>query len=179
LKEQARVFIRGIEPLVKSSKLAAVLVQFPFSFHYTPQNRRTLDRLCGLFEQFPVAVEFRNSEWQRESVYDGLQSRTASFVNVDQPSLRGLLVPSSIVTADTAYVRFHGRNERNWWTGDNASRYDYRYSETELEQWVPRIESMAQTAHLVIVSFNNHWKGQAVDNGRVLKRLLGQETEQR
>jgi uncharacterized protein YecE (DUF72 family) len=70
-------------------------------------------------------------------------------------------------------VRFHGRNKENWWSGDNVSRYDYLYNETELNEWAERIRTMVVQTAVVLVVFNNHSKGQAVQNARRLKQLMG------
>ena len=147
-------------------------MQFPFSFHYEVPSRRYLDRLCRSLEGLPVAVEFRNREWQRESVLRALGERGVAFVNVDQPDLPELMEASDAATADLAYIRFHGRNKANWWTGDNASRYDYLYSEQELEGWVERIRTILRRARTLLVAFNNHFRGQAVQNARTMKDLV-------
>ncbi len=168
-------FVRGIEPIVEASKLAVILLQFPFSFHYNRDNREYLSKLCAQFGQLPLAVEFRNRYWQRDSVYDGLRERNITYVNVDEPGLSGLPLAQDIVTSGIGYVRFHGRNSDNWWTGDNVSRYDYLYSDSELGEWVPRIEAMAAKAPLVLVVFNNHSRGQAVENARRLRQMVGVE----
>lgn len=165
-------FVKGIDPIVKASKLAVILLQFPFSFHYNRDNREYLNKLCAQFGELPLAVEFRNRYWQRDSVYDGLKKRNIAYVNVDEPGLSGLPLAQDIVTSEVGYVRFHGRNIDNWWTGDNVSRYDYLYSDSELGEWVPRIEAMAAQASLVLVVFNNHSRGQAVENARRLRQMV-------
>jgi uncharacterized protein YecE (DUF72 family) len=168
-----RRFREGITPLAEAGRLAAVLFQFPYSFHYTPGSRRHLEALCGAFAELPKAVEFRNAEWQRQSVYEGLRRWNAAFVNVDAPDLERLPPASEVVTADLAYVRFHGRNRANWWSGDNVTRYDYLYESRELEGWLPRIQGMLLRAKLLLAVFNNHSRGQAVRNARDLIALLG------
>ncbi|HDY87707.1 MAG TPA: DUF72 domain-containing protein, partial [bacterium] len=95
-----------------------------------------------------------------------------AFVCVDQPDLPGLLRPEAVVTGDLAYVRFHGRNRQNWWQGDNTSRYDYLYSKEELFSWVERIRYLAAQVRLLLVAFNNHSRGQAVQNARELRNLV-------
>lgn len=67
-----RLFRNSIKPLMHASKLAVVLIQFPYSFHYTPESRKHLLKVCRGFECIPTAVEFRGDEWQQESVYRGL-----------------------------------------------------------------------------------------------------------
>lgn len=170
LRKEAQVFREGIWPLAEAGRLAAVVMQFPHSFHYTPASRKHLDMLCREFDGFPLAVEFRGSEWQRDSVYEGLRKREVGVVNVDEPALPGLLRPTAIVTAPHAYVRFHGRNAKNWWGGDNVSRYDYSYNEEELMEWLPRIQAMNKESDVLMVLFNNHFRGQAVEDA---KRLMG------
>jgi uncharacterized protein YecE (DUF72 family) len=169
---QARRYSEGIRPLSEAGRLAAVLLQFPYSFHYTPECRLHLKRLCESFADLPKAVEFRNSEWQRESVYQGLREVNAALVNVDEPRLPKLPGPTEVVSSDLAYLRFHGRNAANWWEGDNVSRYDYLYNNEELSEWLPMIERMLAKARLLLVIFNNHSRGQAIQNARDLQSLL-------
>ncbi len=174
LPAAAAAFIEGIAPLRESMRLAAILFQFPYSFHYTPGSRRYLAALCRAFEGLPMAVEFRNREWQRDSVYRGLRDHDAAWVNVDEPPLPNLPLPAATVTSKLAYIRFHGRNKTNWWSGDNVSRYDYLYGQEELINWLPLIEKMLRKTNLLLVSFNNHSRGQAVQNARDLQGLLFQ-----
>ena len=173
LTTESKMFLKGIEPIKTCGKLGVVLLQFPFSFHYNSSNRTYLDKLYDHFKEVPLAVEFRNHGWQTESVYGGFVQRKMSYVNVDEPALPGLLSASAIVTSPVGYIRFHGRNKENWWYGDNVSRYDYLYSDAELVQWIPRIESMKAQSTTLLVVFNNHSKGQAVQNARRLKKMLG------
>ena len=117
-------------------------------------------------------MEFRSAEWQRDSVYRGLHDVKTALVNVDEPRLPKLPAPTEVVSADLAYLRFHGRNAANWWKGDNVSRYDYLYSPEELSEWLPMIERMLAKARLLLVIFNNHSRGQAIQNARQLQGLL-------
>jgi uncharacterized protein YecE (DUF72 family) len=96
-----------VEPLLEARRLAAVLLQFPFSFHYTPENRRYLDHLIREIHSLPLVVEFRNMEWQNKRVLDSLRERSVGFCSVDTPPLRGLPAPLDVVTSSIAYVRFH------------------------------------------------------------------------
>jgi len=172
LAAAAATFRQGLLPLEESSRLAAVLLQFPYSFHYTPPSRKHLEEVCALLEGLPLAVEFRNAEWQRDSVYEGLARRGAAIVNVDEPLLRGLPRPTERVTSELGYVRLHGRNNAQWWKGDSASRYDYLYTREELSGWLPGLRAMQPKVKLLLVAFNNHRRGQAVQNARELKQLL-------
>ena len=171
-QEEVERYKRGIRPLAEAGRLVAVLFQFPYSFHYTLECRKHLKRLCEAFADLPIAVEFRGAEWQRDSVYDGLRKVGAALVNVDEPRLPKLPEPTEVVSSDLAYLRFHGRNEANWWTGDNVSRYDYLYGSEELSEWLPMIERMLAKAQLLLVIFNNHSRGRAIQNARELQGML-------
>ena len=153
-------------------RLAAVLAQFPFSFHYTVQNRKHLAALLDRWAGLPVAVEFRNAEWLRDRVVGELHARDVALVGVDEPDLEGLLPRRVWPGASLGYVRFHGRNRDNWWRGDNASRYDYEYNEAELREWLPRLAELMAFARRTVAFFNNHWKGKATKNAAMLRSLL-------
>lgn len=132
-------FRSAIAPLLEADRLAAVLLQFPYSFGYTLQLRERLAALCGRLEGLPLALEFRKSDWLRPQVLEGLREREVALVSVDEP-------PSAAAHdrghSDLAYIRFHGRNKAKWWTGDNASRYDYLYDSGELGEWVERVRNI-------------------------------------
>ncbi len=170
-------YLRGIEPLVAARRLTAVLLQFPYSFHYTEENRKYLAALCDNLKDLPLAVELRDSSWQRKSVYSELTSRNIATTVVDCPPLKGLPEPLPVITSDLGYIRFHGRNSRNWWSGTNASRYDYLYAEDDLDRWLDKIAEMAGNANVLLIAFNNHWRGQAVRNAVQLENLLRDKTD--
>jgi uncharacterized protein YecE (DUF72 family) len=149
-----------------------VLVQFPHSFHYGPQARRHLDRVCKAFEGVPLAVEFRGADWQSDSVTQELARRKVAQVWVDLPPLEGLPDTRTPVTSPLGYLRLHGRNRQTWWTGDNVSRYDYRYQTDELRDWSDRLRKSLEDLSLMAIAFNNHYRGQAVDNALEMTELL-------
>ena len=51
-------------------------------------------------------------------------------------------------TAPIAYVRFHGRNLGTWNKrgGSAAERFDYLYSDEELDEWVGPLQELAGQA---------------------------------
>lgn len=168
-EKTARSYLEALSPLEERGKLGRVLIQFPYRFHYTRENRLYLAELLDILSPAPLAVEFRNREWQRERVYRELRERDASFVVTDNPELKGLPKPDPVITGETGYFRFHGRNKENWWRGNSVSRYDYLYSPEELEPWVNVIIERAMQTAFLLVYFNNHHKGQAVINGLQLR----------
>lgn len=171
--EDARRFIFALSPLTEAGKLGAILLQFPYSFHNREENRRYLVRLRKLLNDVPIAVEFRHQSWSHRAVWELLHSLKAGYVCVDGPALKGLPGPAAICTASIAYVRFHGRNAQKWWRHEQPyERYDYLYTEEELREWVPGIQKLAGKAEKVFVAFNNHFRGQAVENARQMRNLL-------
>jgi uncharacterized protein YecE (DUF72 family) len=168
----ASQYLAAIEPLREGGRLEAVLFQFPYSFGYEPENRRYLDTLLTVFKDVPAAVEFRKADWYTGRVIEGMKKRGIPLVALDMSELDKLPPLMDVVTADTAYIRLHGRNKEAWWGSDRAARYDYLYSDREMEAWTDRIERIAEKAHRILVYFNNHPKGKAAKNAQTLEKLL-------
>ena len=98
--------------------------------------------------------------------------------------------PVARVTAADAYVRFHGRNARNWWGGApqrrpraarrtrrraTGDRYDYDYAAGELREWVEKVRDLANQARRTYLFFNNCHAGQAARSARLMQELLRQQ----
>jgi len=84
---EAKTYLAAIEPLIEAGRLEAVLFQFPYSFQYTPENRRYLDKLLITFRDVPTAVEFRKSDWYNGKVIEGMRIRKVPLVSLDMPDL--------------------------------------------------------------------------------------------
>ncbi|MCL2006983.1 MAG: DUF72 domain-containing protein [Treponema sp.] len=169
---EAKTYIKAIEPMLEAGRLEAVLFQFPYSFHYTTENRRYLGELLDYFKGIPSAVEFRGADWCIGKVIDGMKSRGVPLVSLDMPDLKGLPPTMDVVTAPVAYIRLHGRNKEAWWGKDEHARYDYLYTDSEVEAIAGRIERVTEQAQRILVYFNNHPFGKAVRNAQTLRKLL-------
>ena len=169
-------FVEAVASLGQS-RLHGVLVQFPFSFHYTDATRRYLASLLDALSPLRLFVEFRNTDWSRASVLRELERRSVGIVIPDLPRLAGLPVQPPVLTSDHGYLRFHGRNESTWWTGSNVTRYDYLYSDRQLTEWVAPARALADRADTVAIAFNNHFEGQAVRNAEAFAAMLAGSTE--
>lgn len=165
-------FMEGISPFIDAGKLGVILLQFPQRFHYVPENRLYLKSLIETLSPAPVSVEFRQREWLKESVYETLRELGAGFVCVDEPALPSLIPPVVINTSNSGYIRFHGRNSKKWYGTDSRTRYDYLYSEDELNEWIPKISELAERTEKLFIFFNNHARGQAITNAKMLIKLL-------
>lgn len=167
-------FRTGIGPLVERGCLGCVLAQFPYSFHATAENRAYLQRFRDRLEGLPTVIEFRNRAWVSDETFGLLRELGLGYCCVDEPRLPGLIPPVAVATGPVAYVRFHGRNAKKWWQHENAyERYDYTYSEEELREWQPKIQSLDGQTEVTFVFANNHWQGQAVSTARQLRMMLG------
>lgn len=172
---QAALYREGIAPLVQAGQLLAVLVQLPPFFRRNPQNRRYLAKLLDALAGLPLAVEFRHISWARDRVFAGLEERRVALACVDVPDLPDLFPPLAVVThPELFYLRFHGRNAAGWRSGNMQKQFDYDYSEAELDLWSKtHIPAMARQAGTGIIFFNNHVRGQAPKNARMLAEQLG------
>lgn len=167
------LFVEALKPLVEAQKLGCILAQFPTSFRNTAGNREYLKVLRNRMGDLPLAVEFRHREWIDDHVFELMQDENLGFVAVDQPRFPSLVPPVVRVTSPIGYIRFHGRNYEKWWRHKEAyERYDYLYSEEELQEWVPRIGELAINTRKVFLSMNNHFRSQAVANAKMLRLML-------
>lgn len=168
-----RTFLDGLAPLIEADVFDALLMQFPWSFRRSEKNMMHLERLKKAFGKIPLAVEVRHVSWNDPQTLDFLKERDMAFVNLDQPMTGDNLKPSSHVTAPFAYVRMHGRNERDWFRNDaeRDDRYNYLYETSELMPWTDRLKEMEEKAGKIYVVMNNHFKGQALANSIELKHL--------
>ena len=57
-------------------------------------------------------------------------------------------------------------------SGTSSDRYDYLYSEAELQEWVGKIHEMTLKAKKTFVFFNNCHVGQAATGAKLMRRLL-------
>jgi len=174
--------VRQAADLVRlQGRLAALLVQFPWSFRNTPENAAYLRRLLKAFAGYPLAVEVRHAGWDDPAFYGLLEEHGAAFCNIDQPVIGESLGPSAVsTTADLAYVRLHGRNDKNWFREEAGrnDRYDYLYAKDELEGWIARIKELGRKSGQVYIITNNHYRGQAMANALQIRNMItGEKVE--
>ena len=171
--DDEQLFKEGVQPVREAGRLGALLLQFPYSFRNTPENKALLADLLDRFRDYPLVVEFRRRQWDTPGVLESLTRRNAGFCNVDQPLISENLPLTCRVTSPVAYLRLHGRNGRNWFReGAGAQRYNYLYSEEEITALVPLVRDMEERAGRVFVITNNHLGGQSVINGLQLVRVM-------
>jgi uncharacterized protein YecE (DUF72 family) len=193
---RAEVFARfhaALEPFRAAGKLGGILLQFPSYVVAKDSSRDYIAWAVGELRGDRPLVEFRHRSWlddeHREHTLSFLESLGASHVVVDAPKTdaKNLVPTVPAVTGPLAYVRFHGRNADTWNKrgGSAAERFDYLYSEDELQEWAPVLEKLADEAREAYAMFNNNgrspaqagaereWFAQAPVNALSLKELLG------
>ena len=167
-----QTFLGSLQPLIEANKFGALLAQFPYSFGNEPKN---LDYIAKFHERtagLPLVVEFRNRRWLDEPTFNWLKEHNVGFCGVDEPQFSNLMPPVVWATSNLGYIRFHGRNYKEWWSGEKDRRYDYLYTEEELKSWVPKIEQLAQKTDVTFVFMNNCYQAKAAINASQLQGLL-------
>ena len=159
LREPAEAIARFYEPLAplqEAGRLGPVLWQLP------PDFRRDDERLEGLLALLPAgrhAFEPRHESWFRPDLYARLREHNVALVAGHR---KGLDLPTDVVTADFAFIRFH--------YGERGRRGNY--SESELDHWAGVIGDLARAELDVYAYFNNDWEAFAPRNASgVLRRL--------
>jgi uncharacterized protein YecE (DUF72 family) len=175
-KEDERVVRAGFDVLRDAGKLGAVLLQFPFSFHKTEENTAYLSKLLKKFSDYPLVVEVRHATWNDNAFYSMLHERGVGFCNIDQPVIGRSMKPTERTTARVGYIRLHGRRYDSWFSDDPAmppsERYNYLYTERELEPWAARIKHVSEGGESTFVITNNHFEGKGIVNALQLIHLL-------
>jgi uncharacterized protein YecE (DUF72 family) len=170
-----RRFLDALEPLRAAGKLGGILMQFA---PYVVPREASIDYLEWARQQldgYEMLVEFRHRSWYEEEARSEtlalLERVGATHVVVDAPKVDAKNVPPTVlaVTSPIAYVRMHGRNEKTWNVRGRsaAERFDYLYSDDELEEWVEPLQELAQPAEQVFVVFNNNNRSPSGDGGFV------------
>ncbi len=161
-----------LRPMQEAGKLKGLLAQFPYSFKNNERNRKYLSETATFCNGVPLFFEFRHNSWVKTAISSFLESLGAGYVNVDEPPLPGLLPPQEMVTSEFGYIRFHGRNETKWWSGQGPERYDYLYSGNELKSWTGHIKEILRKTLKTYIFFNNHPRGQAIQNAKQLATIF-------
>ncbi len=170
-------YIDTIGQIHKAGRLAAILIQFPWSFKFEENSMRWIDRLVDRLLPMPLAIEVRHVSWLNDRYVAYLKEKQIAFCNIDQPQITGNLPPTTLVTAPFAYVRFHGRNALQWFTEneDSSDRYNYLYSSAEIDFYVDKLREMARQAERVYVYMNNHVGGQGLANACEIQSKLSRK----
>jgi uncharacterized protein YecE (DUF72 family) len=174
---EIKTFKNGLWPLLNARKLGCLVMQFPWSFRYTAENREFFIRLRRSFHEFPLVAEMRHASWMMEEAVGTMIDYRVGFVNIDQPEHVKAMPPTSFLTSAIGYVRLHGRDHHNWLNdfGKDASavqQAEYFYSREELSEWKLRVDRINQHAAASFVVFTNDIGGNSVYNALTMETMV-------
>ena len=171
--EDVALFKSGIEPLVRSGKMGALLAQFPPSFIDDDYGKKILKAVVDTFGEYRLAIELRHKSWSDDAATTiMLRENNVCWVQIDEPKFDFSIASKVPQTSELSYFRFHGRNAETWWKGNAETRYMYLYPEAEIKELAERVNSANQISKLTLVYFNNHWKAYAPRNAGDLRKAL-------
>jgi len=186
LEAAFRVFREAFRPLKEAGKMGITVFQYSGQFICQPRNFDYILFCREAMGDLPIGVEFRNGSWltpeRRESVFSFLKDQDITYVAADEPQYGSLATVPFIpeVTSDVAYFRLHGRNRENWLKKgvETSQKYDYSYSDDELEEFVPPVLEVSGKARETFVMFNNHGSP-AIQNAARLRQMVKESSRKR
>jgi uncharacterized protein YecE (DUF72 family) len=178
----AGAVLEAVEPLEQAGKLGAFLLQLTPAFSPHEHDLSELDGLLDRLAPHTVAIELRHRGWvaekRVEQTLGWYEDRGAAWVAVDAPP--GDHVPimpalDAVTNSRLAYIRMHGRNTEGYLKGKSvAERFDWDYSDDELEEIGKRVEGLAEQAGEVHALFNNNRGADAPSAAQRFRMLMGQ-----
>ncbi|WP_243835008.1 DUF72 domain-containing protein [Alicyclobacillus sacchari] len=188
-REMGYAFLESLRPVLERGAMSAILLQFPPWFGATRENRVIVERLVTFCQPMNAAVEFRERSWFQsseriEKTIAWLSSIGAIHVICDEPQAGRKSVPyvPRLTHAQLGVLRMHGRNLEMWdkpGLTSSKQRFDYRYSRSELESFVPDVVSLAGKVQEFHVLMNNNSNNDAVWNAFDWLDLIGGAKRQR
>ena len=177
----ATVTQSGIDPIVQSGKIGALLAQFPPSFTSTPASQDYVAQLLRAFHDYPIAVELRHRSWS-DAFGDTLQLLNgfqAAWAQIDEPKFKFSIRQNALPNVTGFYyMRLHGRNAAQWWRHDKSEdRYNYLYSADELKEFSDTASAAKTLVKRAYLYTNNHFSAKSVVNAVMLKAQMGEPIE--
>lgn len=171
-------FCIGLRPLRAAGRMGCLVMQFPWVFKFTEENKQSFLALRRAFAEFPLVAEFRHASWQFPEALGVLIDYKVGYVNVDLPHHIRATGPSAELTSPIAYFRLHGHRRELWhreWEHQETRfvREPYEYSTLQLTEWQRRIERIAPYADSCFVAFANDAEAWSPQNALSMRALLG------
>jgi uncharacterized protein YecE (DUF72 family) len=174
---------RPLEILRGNEKLGALLLQLSPGFSPRKHQLNELDDLLGALADYRIAIELRNRNWVEgdnlEPTLDFFRKHSATLVSVDAPAAKHFTIMPPELNAITnpalAYLRLHGRDAHAYTTGKTvAARFNYDYSDKEIDEVADRARDLAKETKEVHVVFNNNALDYAPHAAARMRKALGQ-----
>jgi uncharacterized protein YecE (DUF72 family) len=176
-----RRFLEGVAPLKSAGKLGYLLLQLPPWEFKNSRNLAHIEECAGRLSEYTLAVEFRNVSWVKEGAERETLARMREWnlplVTVDEPQGFHSSMPLlwEATSDEMAVVRFHGHNDEMWQKkglATSALRFDYLYSQAELEAFVEPVRELASVTKRVHAMFNNCYEDKAQRNALQFMDML-------
>lgn len=153
-EDEVESFLDRVNTL--GDRLEVILWQLPPSLKH---DAALLDEFLDSLPRGRVrhAVEFRDPSWLTGPTFDSLRSHSVAHVNVSSD----IMPADPTVTADFAYVRFHG-----------LSRYAGAYPPSALAPWAAFLHEQADSGRDCYAYFNNDFEGHAPHDAELLLSML-------
>ena len=182
----------SLAPYARAGRFRGLVLPLPRRVEASEEALATVARIGDRLQGLPLLIEPRDGSWVKPAALGFLREAGVGLALADGPDPQGpalgpdrggprplparRLAPFAPVTSEIACVRFHGRDGETRWAG-GAARRDYLYSWEELVSWLPALRALAARARELVVVFNNPWRERAIENARMMRRLIGDATE--
>lgn len=158
-QDRLRSFLKGTQGL--KEKLAVILIQLHPATEADPERlKKFLTYYSGIVNELKykpqTCIEFRNTSWFSDDIYQILKKFKVSLVFPSTEDLRKV-----VFTSGFAYIRIHGNKS---------------YSNEELDSLYNEIINYPASVKTVYVYFNNDWNTYAIYNARYLISKTGTES---
>jgi uncharacterized protein YecE (DUF72 family) len=176
-------FRRPLEILRREGKLGALLLQLSPGFSPRKHSLDELEDLLGQLGDYRMAIELRNRNWVEgdnlEPTLDFFRKHSATLVSVDAPPEKHFTIMppdlNAVTNPQLAYLRLHGRDAHAYTTGKTvAARFNYDYTDAEIEEVAERARELTGEAKEVHVIFNNNALDYAPHAALRMRKALGQ-----
>ncbi|MDD5674140.1 MAG: DUF72 domain-containing protein [Chitinivibrionales bacterium] len=189
-KDLMQKHIYAVSPLIETGRFFSFLIQLE---DHVYRSQKKLDYLLAVAAEavamrIDVHIEFRHISWHNADVLQALKNSGVGICNTEIPAVEHAFPLKAYATSDKGYVRYSGRNVEAWYPKSKPTtakeklaarnaRYDYGYSEKELEEHTAGQLSLHKKCAAVAIAYNNHYQAKAVKNSikniEMLKSRLG------
>lgn len=147
-------FFRNVDYLERT--LGPILFQLPPKWRCN--EKRLQEFLQALPAGYQYAMEFRESSWYNERVYDMLNTHNVAFCIYELEHHQS----PCIITARHVYVRLHGPD----------GKYEGKYSPESLQNWAKKCRGWLAEGRDVFFYFDNDQNGYAAENARSFRKII-------
>lgn len=158
-----QVFFSNLEPLI--DKTVFLLIQLP---PYLTENEGfdlLKDMINRRDRRFDYAIEFRDSSWFNDKVYDFLKNNKITLTW----SIRDELRTPSIITSDQIYIRFIGDRSIN----DKDFGRIIKDRKKEMVEYADIVNEKTSTENQTIsIAFNNHYAGFGPESSSTFLKMM-------